>query len=106
MTAASLQFGVPVVPPGRPAVPSSQQSLGPAVFSLGTAVLALVLFFLPTILVLLTHAVTLVGQRLAVRASRQISPLWFAEAVARGDFTEAEHQAARFFQPAKKTDSP
>ena len=44
MTAASLQFGVPVVPPGRPAVPSSQQSLGPAVFSLGTAVLALLLF--------------------------------------------------------------
>jgi hypothetical protein len=76
------------------------------VFSLRTAVLALVLLFLPTILVLVTHAVTLLGQRLAIRATRQVSPLWFAEAVARGDFTEAELQAARFFQPAKKSASP
>jgi hypothetical protein len=76
------------------------------VFSLRTAVLALLLFLLPTMLVVVTHAVTLVGQRLAMRATRQASPLWFAEAVARGDFTEAEHQAARFFQPANKTDSP
>jgi hypothetical protein len=76
------------------------------VFSLRTAVLALVLFLLPTILVLVTHAVTLVGQRLATNATRQVSPLWFAEAVARGDFTEAELQADRFFQPANKADSP
>jgi hypothetical protein len=47
-----------------------------------------------------------VGQRLATHATRQISPLWFAEAVARGDFTEAEHQAARFFQPTNKANSP
>jgi hypothetical protein len=76
------------------------------VFSLRTAVLAVVLFFLPTILVLVTHTVTLMGQRLATHATRQVGPLWFAEAVARGDFTEAELQAARFFQPANKTDSP
>lgn len=106
MTAASLLFGVPVVPPARPAVPSSQQAPGPAVFSLRTAMLALVLFLLPTILVLVTHAVTLMGQRLVARVSRQISPLWFADAVARGDFTEAELQADRFFQPAKKAGDP
>jgi hypothetical protein len=106
LAAAALLLGVPVVPPGRPAAPSPQQSPGPAVFSLRTAVLALLLFFLPTILVVVTHAVTLMGQRLARRATRQISPLWFAEAVARGDFTEAELQATRFFQPAKKADSP
>lgn len=75
-------------------------------FSLRTAVLGLVLFLLPTILVVVTHAVTLVGQRLATHAARQISPLWFAEAVARGDFTEAELAAARFFQPANKADGP
>jgi len=106
MASAVLLLDVPVVPPGRPAAPSPQQPQGPAVFSLRMAVLALVLFFLPTILVLVTHAVTLVGQRLATRAIRQVSPLWFADAVARGDFTEAELQAARFFQPANKTDSP
>jgi hypothetical protein len=39
---------------------------------------------------------------LATRAARQVSPLWFADAVARGDFTEAELQADRFFDPAKK----
>jgi len=66
------------------------------------AVMAVVLFFLPTILVLITHAVTLVWERLATRAARQVSPLWFADAVARGDFTEAELQADRFFDPAKK----
>jgi hypothetical protein len=76
------------------------------VFSLRTAMLALVLFLLPTILVLVTHAVTLMGQRLVARVSRQISPLWFADAVARGDFTEAELQADRFFQPAKKAGDP
>ena len=68
--------------------------------------LALLLLFLPSILVLVTHAVTLVGQRLATGATRQISPLWFAEAVARGDFTEAELQATRFFQPTKRACSP
>jgi hypothetical protein len=57
-------------------------------------------------MVVVTHAVTLVGQRLATHATRQISPLWFAEAVAHGDFTEAELQAARFFQPARKADNP
>jgi hypothetical protein len=103
---AALLMSVPVVPPGRPAVPSTQQSPGPAVFSLRMAVLALLLFVLPTLLVVVTHAVTLVGQRLATHAARQVSPLWFAEAVARGDFTEAELQAARFFQPTNKTDSP
>jgi hypothetical protein len=54
------------------------------VFSLRTAMLALLLFPAdhrgPR-----PHAVTLVGQRLATRATRQASPLWFAEAVARGD---------------------
>jgi hypothetical protein len=69
-------------------------------------VVALVLFFLPAILVLVTHAVTLGWQQLATRATRAISPLWFADAVARGDFTEAELQAARFFQPAKKAGNP
>jgi hypothetical protein len=103
---AVLLLDVPVVPPGRPAAPSPQQSSGPAVFSLRMAMVALVLFFLPTIMVVVTHAVTLVGQRLATHAARQVSPLWFADAVARGDFTEAELQAARFFQPAKKQGSP
>jgi hypothetical protein len=106
MASAVLVLHVPAVPPGRPAAPSPQPSPSPAVFSLRTAVLAVVLFFLPTILVLVTHTVTLMGQRLATHATRQVSPLWFAEAVARGDFTEAELQAARFFQPANKTDSP
>jgi hypothetical protein len=105
MASAVLLLDAPQVPPGRPAAPSLQQPQGPAVFSLRTVVLALLLFALPTILVLVTHAVTLVGRRLAIRAARQISPLWFAEAVARGDFTEAELQAARFFQPAKKPGS-
>jgi hypothetical protein len=106
MASGALLLDVPMVPPGRPAVPSPQQPQGPAVFSLRMAVLALLLFMLPTILVVVTHAVTLVGQRLATHATRQISLLWFAEAVARGDFTEAEHQAARFFQPANKANSP
>jgi hypothetical protein len=105
MASAALLLDAPQVPPGRPATPSPQPSQGPAVFS-RTAVLALLLFLLPTLLVLVTHAVTVVGRRLATHATRQISPPWFAEAVARGDFTEAELQAARFFQPAKKTDSP
>jgi hypothetical protein len=39
---------------------------------------------------------------LATRAARKISPLWFADAVARGDFTEAELQADRFFDPANR----
>jgi hypothetical protein len=106
MASAALLLDAPQVPPGRPAAHSGQQPQGPAVFSLRTAVLALLLFLLPTLLVVVTHAVTVVGRRLATHATRQISPLWFADAVARGDFTEAELQAARFFQPAKKTDSP
>jgi hypothetical protein len=99
---AIFLFGVPVVPPGRPATSSPQRADGTAVFSLRMAVIAVVLFFLPTILVLITHAVTLVWERLATRAARQISPLWFADAVARGDFTEAELQADRFFDPANR----
>jgi hypothetical protein len=103
---AVLLLDVPVVPPGRPTAPSPHQPQGPAVFSLRMVVVALVLFVLPTILVVVTHAVMLVGQRLAMRATRQVSPLWFADAVARGDFTEAELQAARFFQPTNKADPP
>jgi len=102
MASATFLFGVPVVPPGRPATPSPQRADGTAVFSLRMAVMAVLLFFLPTILVLITHAVTLGWERLATRAARQVSPLWFADAVARGDFTEAELQADRFFDPAKK----
>jgi hypothetical protein len=103
---AVLLLDVPVVPPGRPTAPSPHQPQGADAFSLRMVVVALVLFVLPTILVVVTHAVMLVGQRLAMRATRQVSPLWFADAVARGDFTEAELQAARFFQPANKADPP
>jgi hypothetical protein len=106
MASAVLLPGGPMVPPGRPGRPSPQPPDGIAVFSVRMAVVALVLFFLPAILVLVTHAVAVGCQRLAARAARDVSPLWFADAVARGDFTEAESQAARFLEPAKKAGDP
>jgi hypothetical protein len=104
--ASAMLPGGPMVPPGRPGRPSAQPPDGIAAFSVRMAMLVLVLFFLPAVLVLVTHAGVLGWQRLAARAARDISPLWFADAVARGDFTEAELQAARFLEPAKKQGSP